>query len=143
MRKLLLILPVALIALAPAVAVPTAAAPPHASAPQAARQVTRTFTLHWPRHVADQEAYVEPVEIPTGKVEKVLVAVAGKREVGKEPHDYVVACAHRGPSLASKGWLVQGGLVWVTIVLQTGQCTPGPTVAGKAVDVRVTVTTGG
>jgi hypothetical protein len=143
MRKLLLILPVALVALATAVAVRAAAAPPRSSDPEVARQVSRTFTLRWPRHVAEQEAYVEPIDIPTGQVEKVSVAVAGRRQVGEEPRDYVVACAHRGPSLASKGWLVQGGVVWVTVVLQTGQCKPGPTVAGKAVDVRVTVTTGG
>ena len=91
MRKLLLILPVALVALATAVAVRAAAAPPRSSDPEVARQVSRTFTLRWPRHVAEQEAYVEPIDIPTGQVEKVSVAVAGRRQVGEEPRDYVVA----------------------------------------------------
>ena len=61
----------------------------------------------------------------------------GDAEVGKPPGDFIVACAHRGPSFASQTTLVAGDVLYLLLVLKTGSCSPGPSVAGTAVPVTV------
>jgi hypothetical protein len=51
--------------------------------------------------------------------------------------DYIVACAHRGPSFLNWNWSQAAGRVNVTVHMITGYCQPGPGVAGLS--ARVTL----
>jgi hypothetical protein len=105
----------------------------------ATRTVVRTFVLRWPAKPGQAASFVRRVPEPSGHVKRVRVFVNGN-EVGPEPSDYIVACAHRAPSFASKAWLGEGSWIYVLIVLETGDCVDGPTVAGRPVAARVAIT---
>lgn len=102
------------------------------------RTIVRTFVLRWPAQPAQLASFVRRIPAPSGQLKRVRVFVNG-HEVGPEPSDYIVACVHRGPSFASKAWLGEGSWINLLIVLETGECVDGPTVAGRPVAGRVVI----
>jgi hypothetical protein len=105
------------------------------------RTLEFSFLARWPATFGAQGSYVRRYNLRAFGVQKVRVFV-GDVEVGKEPGDYIVACAHRGPSFASQTWLSAGNFLYLLLVLETGRCSPGPSVAGKSVPVTIFVTPG-
>lgn len=104
-----------------------------------ARKYQVSFLARWPGTEGAQRSYLKQYRLSGSGVPKVRVFV-GDAEVGKEPADYIVACAHRGPSFASQISLVEGGVLYLLLVLEMGSCSPGPSVAGTAVPVTVFIT---
>src|SRR5690348_5421094 len=93
--------------------------------------VTRTFVVQWPVQKGAQVAYVKPIFIGSRRVRSVSATFPGGGRVGTEAGvDYAVACAGRQPAVAKLRWLRLAHELWVSLVLQMGGCSPGPTVAG-------------
>jgi hypothetical protein len=112
------------------------------AAPAGAGTVTRTFVVRWPVQKGAQVAYVKPISIGSERVQSVSATFPGGGRVGTEPGvDYVVACAHRHPAVAKLRWLKLAHVVWVSLVVEMGGCSPGPTIAGTTARVTVTVAT--
>jgi hypothetical protein len=104
-----------------------------------ARKYQVSFLARWPGTQGAQRTYLKQYRVSSAGVPRVRVFV-GDAEVGKPPGDYIVACAHRGPSFASQTTLVAGDVLYLLLVLETGSCSPGPSVAGAAVPVTVFIT---
>jgi hypothetical protein len=101
--------------------------------------ISRTITVMWPARPFAQMGYLRPLDIDSHHVESVSAVFPGGVRVESGRQNTVVACRHNGASYATLGWVRQGTGLWVTIVLQTGQCAPGPSVAGKPVTIRLDV----
>jgi hypothetical protein len=102
---------------------------------------SRTITVTWPTRTLEQTGYLRPLDIDSHGVRSVTAVFPDGTRVASGRPRTVVACKHSGASYASLGWVAQGSGLWVTIVLQTGQCAPGPSVAGKPVTIRLVVRT--
>jgi hypothetical protein len=112
------------------------------AASASAGTVERTFSVRWPAQNGAQIAYVKPIWIGSARGRSVSVTFPGGSRVGADPGvAYVVACAHRHPAVAKLLWLQLAHVVWVSLVLETGGCSPGPTVAGTTARITVTVAT--
>lgn len=104
-------------------------------------ELSRTITVRWPDRAFRQTGYLRPVDVGSAHVRSVTAVFPNGTRVVRGRPDTVVACAHSGASYASLGWVTQAKSLWVTVVLQTGQCSPGPSVAGRPVTIRLLVAT--
>ncbi|HVV57773.1 MAG TPA: hypothetical protein VHC45_05375 [Gaiellaceae bacterium] len=120
-----------------AAGVATAAAAPATRA----QTFSRTITVKWPERTLEQTGYLRPLDVDSSRVASVTAAFPDGTRIESGRPGVAVACKHSGASYASLGWVVQGSGLWVTIVLQTGQCSPGPSVAGRPVTIRLVVRT--
>jgi hypothetical protein len=132
----------ALLALAAMVAV-VAVSISTAKAEQASssKTIVRTWSLRWPA-TPDRSRYrVLSVPEPIGTIQRGLIYVNGSRVNSRFPgSDWIVACAHRGPAFASGTLHRPTGTVYALVVLTTGECLGGPSVAGTLARVKVVIT---
>jgi len=56
-------------------------------------------------------------------------------------YDYIVDCAHRGPAFLDWDWAVTGDYLSLRIQTTSGQCDPGPTVAGTTAQLLLIIRT--
>jgi hypothetical protein len=78
---------------------------------------------------------------PFGAIQNGRIYVNGSRVNSRFPgSDWIVACAHRGPAFASGTLHRATGSVYALIVLTTGECGGGPSVAGTLARVKVVIT---
>jgi hypothetical protein len=103
---------------------------------------SHTITARWPSRPFAQIGYLRPLDVGSAHVRSVTAVFPDGTRLESGHPDTIVACAHTGASYASLGWVRQGTGLWVILVLETGQCSPGPSVAGKRVTVRLLVATG-
>ena len=96
-----------------------------------------TWRLRWPA-TGEKAVYVLTVRQADRTIKHVHVFVKGI-EVD-DLADYIVACAHRGPSFAQASWAVpKAYTIRVRVTLESGPCAGGPKTAGTPAAVRVHV----
>jgi hypothetical protein len=108
-----------------------------AQAAQAA-QVTRSYMLRWPARANVPIASI--LSFPArNQVRAIGLKVYGSTVPPGYVYDNIVACAHRGPASLDWDWAQTGGHVYVKVMLTSGSCDLGPTVAGKYVKLTLTI----
>jgi hypothetical protein len=99
--------------------------------------VTQTFKLRWPA-TGHKVVYVRTIHELFPSVRSVAISVNGTTVDNRA--DYIVDCAHRGPSFAVASWrVVKPSTIQVRISLESGLCVGGPKSAGQLATVKVAV----
>jgi hypothetical protein len=113
-----------------------------AASPQPKTKAPGTRTYEWvARWLASSEQRVRShvFKAPPALMKRVEVSIDGVR-VAAPPYLGIVGCRNKaGSGVAQRTWLWNRGLVYVFLMLSPGRCD----VAGKAVHVRVTLTSVG
>lgn len=108
------------------------------ASPASSATVSTTVTIRWPSTVGGETAHVFPLRIPIGEtISAVRAYFPGGAIAESGGKAYIVDCAHRGPSLAVLSTVSLDGVAWFTIILETGQCTNGPTDRGKRLTIKI------
>lgn len=128
----------AAIVVAVAVSIPAA----HAHRASSSKTIVRTWYVRWPASANRSRYRVLTLKEPFGFVRSGHVYVNGFRVDSSflRPSDWIVACAHRGPAFASATLHRANGTIYALVVLTTGECASGPSVAGKLARVKVVIT---
>jgi|ERR1044071_1528625 len=105
----------------------------------ATKTVTKAWSARWPTVPRRQRVSLERIAAPAGTIKRISVYVNGINLGPQEAYATIVACAHRGPSFAYWSKLVAGSNMYLLVVLETGECVQGSTVAGKLARVKVVV----
>jgi len=105
------------------------------------KTIVRTWSVRWPATTNRSRYWVLPFPEPSGAIERGRIYVNGSRGDTRFPgYDFIVACAHRVPAFASGTLHLATGTIYAFVVLTTGECVGGPSVAGKLARVKVVVT---
>ena len=119
-----------------ALSIPTASADRGAGV----KKVTRTWFLRWPAVAHRSRYWVLQLPEPHGSVKRGFIYLNGSKISTTFPgFDFIVACAAREPAYASGTLHRAVGRIYALVVLTTGGCSPGPSVAGKLARVKVVV----
>jgi hypothetical protein len=114
----------------------------HAQRSSQAKKIVRSSSVRWPKIPGRSRYSVIPFTAPTGIIQRGDIYVNRFRVNSsfKNPSDWIVACAHRGPAFASGTLHHATGTIYALIVLTTGQCFGGDPVAGTLARAKVVVT---
>ena len=109
-----------------------------AAAASAATVQSQVFHFRWPA-TGKKAAYVVTLRrTSTAPIKSVRILVDGVAVDNKA--DYIVACAHRGPSFANASWSAAAHAITARIQLESGFCKPGPKTAGTLAAVKIVAT---
>jgi hypothetical protein len=98
--------------------------------------VKETFKLRWPA-TGHKVVYTHTIHARFPKVQSVTISVNGSKIDNLA--DYIVDCAHRGPSFAVASWRLVKSTIQIKISLESGLCAGGPKSAGHLATVKVAV----